>query len=173
MVANVHLDLLERVRIASPCPMRWEDLDGDGATRHCRRCDLDVHNFSMMSRGEVEGILAAKRGRLCGGFYRRADGTILTRDCPVGLRALRAKVRRAAARVAAAIGLLVAGGAAARQGDERVPLRTRQPFAALSSWLAPPPAPPMGSMILGDIAMPSPAPPATGNGAPVDGAGES
>ncbi|HMB27752.1 MAG TPA: carboxypeptidase-like regulatory domain-containing protein, partial [Blastocatellia bacterium] len=41
--------------------------------------------------------IANAEGRICARLYRRADGTILTQDCPVGLRAVRKKVTRAAA----------------------------------------------------------------------------
>ena len=110
MSSDIHLDLIDRVEIASPCSMKWEDLDGDGCTRHCRQCELDVHNFSDMTRTEVESILANTTGRLCATWYRRADGTMMTRDCPVGLAAVRRHARRAAVLVGGFLTLLIAGG---------------------------------------------------------------
>jgi hypothetical protein len=169
IMTDIALDLLARVRIASPCPMRWEDMTGDEKKRHCAQCNLSVYNLSAMTRAEAESLLASKRdGRMCAGFYRRADGTVLTRDCPVGLAAAKERVRRAVARVAAALGLVVAGGSAAGAaggswsglGSPR--LRAFQPFAILSKWLmpAPPPPPPgpPGPWIAGDICIPTPAP---------------
>ena len=48
-----------------------------------------------MTAAEVETVVANHEGRLCARMYRRSDGTLLTQDCPVGLRAiLRQKVRR-------------------------------------------------------------------------------
>jgi hypothetical protein len=127
--------------------------------RHCRQCDLDVHNFSMMSRAEVERLLATKRGRLCGAFFRRADGTIITRDCPVGLKALRARAAWMVARIAAAVGLIVGGALAFGRPTRESPtaLRDRQPFALLTSWLSPPPVLPGSVPVAGDIMLAPPA----------------
>jgi hypothetical protein len=136
------LPLLDRVRIASPCPMRWEDLSpiaegvaggavervaggvawgaAGGRVRHCGRCGLNVYNLSNMTRGEAESLLAAHAGsgdRLCAGFYRKADGTVLTRDCPVGRLAVRRRARLALTRIAALVTLLAGGGAIAARKD--------------------------------------------------------
>jgi hypothetical protein len=165
MPADVALDQLDDVRIASPCPMRWDDLKGDGPVRHCERCRMNVYNFSDMTRGEIAEVLAAKEGRLCAGFYRRPDGTIMTRDCPVGVRALRRRARRTLARIAAAVGVLLAGGVVLAKGDRggASKMRTRQPFAALSAKLAP--VPPAPAFIMGDIALPPPPNPGPGGDA--------
>ncbi|MBY0307218.1 MAG: hypothetical protein K2Q09_00605, partial [Phycisphaerales bacterium] len=110
---SIPLPLLDRVRVASPCNARWEDMRGDGRVRRCDRCSLNVYNLSALGRAEAEALLerhfnadgTQKAGRFCAQLYRRADGTVLTADCPVGLAALRAAVRRATIRVAAAVGL--------------------------------------------------------------------
>jgi len=72
---------------------------GDERVRHCAHCSLNVYNFAEMTRDEVRELLLRTEGRVCARLYRRADGTVLTRDCPTGLRAL----RRRASRVAAAL----------------------------------------------------------------------
>lgn len=119
MSSVVHLPLLENLQLAYPCPARWEDMAGDARVRHCAQCDLDVHNISEMTRDEAEGVLAKiAEGRVCARFYKRADGTILTRDCPIGLRAARARVLKAASRVAAALGLAVIAAGAARAAQD-------------------------------------------------------
>lgn len=65
---------------------------GDERVRHCTLCDLNVYNFAEMSGDEVRELLARSEGRVCARLYRRADGTILTKDCPRGVRALRQKL---------------------------------------------------------------------------------
>jgi hypothetical protein len=45
-----------------------------------------------MTESEAEALLASASGRLCVQFYRRADGTVLTQDCPVGLAAVKRKM---------------------------------------------------------------------------------
>jgi hypothetical protein len=77
---------LSRHRIAKPCSVKWSSMSGDEKTRFCGQCKLNVHNLSAMSTEEAEGLLARKNGKICTYFYRRTDGTILTQDCPVGLR---------------------------------------------------------------------------------------
>jgi hypothetical protein len=45
-----------------------------------------------MSRQEAEDLITKTEGRLCVRFYRRADGSVLTQNCPVGLKALKRRV---------------------------------------------------------------------------------
>ncbi|MBL8755328.1 MAG: hypothetical protein JNK15_18660 [Planctomycetes bacterium] len=90
---------LDRIAVASPCSTDWNAMVGDERRRFCASCRLHVHDLSAMTTAEAEALLrAAGGGRLCVRFFRRADGRVLTRDCPVGLRA---RVRRAWARAAA------------------------------------------------------------------------
>ena len=94
---------IDRLRIATPCPISWEQMTGDNRVRHCDHCGLNVYNISELSRIEAEALIASTEGRLCARLFRRADGTVLTKDCPVGLRALRMRVSKRAAAVFAAI----------------------------------------------------------------------
>lgn len=87
---------LKDVKVASPCSADWENMIGDERRRFCGQCELNVYNLSEMSRREAEDLINRTEGRLCVRFYRRADGTVLTKDCPVGLRAVRRKVKRVA-----------------------------------------------------------------------------
>jgi hypothetical protein len=96
-------DLLKRVRVASPCQVAWNAMAGDERMRHCSLCSLNVYNFGGMTGDEVRELLMRTEGRLCGRFYRRADGTLLTSDCPTGLRALRQRISRVAAAFIAAM----------------------------------------------------------------------
>jgi len=95
---------LNNLRIASPCPAAWEKMVGDERVRHCSECNLNVYNLSAMTERQVRELIAASRGkRLCGRFYRRADGTVLTQDCPWGLRAMGRRASRLAAAIMAAM----------------------------------------------------------------------
>jgi hypothetical protein len=96
-------DPLGTLRIAQPCPASWDGMAGDERVRHCTLCSLNVYNFTEMTRGEVRELLARTEGRVCARLYRRADGTVLTRDCPTGLRAMRQRASRAAAALVAAL----------------------------------------------------------------------
>ncbi|HEV7766632.1 MAG TPA: carboxypeptidase-like regulatory domain-containing protein [Thermoanaerobaculia bacterium] len=99
-------DPIERLRIAAPCPTSWEGMAGDERVRHCTLCSLNVYNFAEMTRDEVHQLLARTEGRVCARLYQRADGTVLTRDCPTGLRALRRRASRIAAALFATLLLL-------------------------------------------------------------------
>lgn len=94
---------IENLRVAAPCLVSWASMAGDERVRHCTLCSLNVYNFAEMTRDEVGELLARTEGRVCGRLYRRADGTVLTRDCPSGLRALRRRASRAAAALIAAL----------------------------------------------------------------------
>src|SRR3954447_21216476 len=96
-------DQLATLRIAAPCPASWDEMAGDERVRHCSLCKLNVYNFAEMTRAEVRELLVRTEGRVCARLYRRADGTVLTRDCPTGLRAVRQRASRAAAAVVAAL----------------------------------------------------------------------
>jgi hypothetical protein len=85
-------------------------MEGDERVRFCRLCDQHVYNIASLTRAEAESLFARTEGRLCARLYRRADGTVLTSDCPRGLAAARRRVARAAgAALAAVLGLC--GGA--------------------------------------------------------------
>lgn len=88
---KTEIPLLQNVRIASPCPASWEAMtpvDAD-RVRFCDWCQKRVYNLSAMSQAEAEGVLRTHEDHLCVRYYQRQDGTILTGDCPVGLRAAR------------------------------------------------------------------------------------
>ena len=78
---------INRLKIASPCPVSWNEMTGDNRTRHCSLCELNVHNVAGMTHDEVARLVGESSGRLCMRLVRRADGTVMTKDCPVGLRA--------------------------------------------------------------------------------------
>jgi hypothetical protein len=101
---------LDNLRIAAPCPVGWANMAGDDRKRFCASCRLNVYNFSEMTATEVETLVRRSDGKVCARMFRRADGTVLTRDCPVGLAAYRKRVSRfAGAAVAMVIGLFSAG----------------------------------------------------------------
>jgi hypothetical protein len=99
--------MLPQIRVASPCTADWERMTGDNRVRHCAECDLNVYNFAEMTSSEIEQLIAASKGqRLCGRLYRRADGTMITSDCPVGFRAVVRRVSRyACAALSAALSI--------------------------------------------------------------------
>ncbi len=147
MPSDISLSIVDSIRLASPCPVRWEDMTptgGGDTVRHCAQCNLNVHNLTGMGREEAEALLmahfapgGAKQGqRVCANWRRRADGTIIFRDCPVGLARVRAAARRRVAALAAAIGVTTVVsalvGRAERHGWDP---RQYGSFAMVSRWI--------------------------------------
>ena len=104
--ARVELPLLQRVRVASPCKERWDDMVGDEHVRFCGRCEKNVYDLSSLSASQADALLRERGESMCVRFFRRSDGTILTSDCPVGARK---RFWRRAATAAVASGLAAAG----------------------------------------------------------------
>lgn len=95
--------LLKRVHVASPCAESWEAMPGGDTVRACDRCQHKVYNLSEMTAAEAETLLRETEGRLCVRFYRRADGTIMTKDCPVSSQVARQRAAGAVTAVAATV----------------------------------------------------------------------
>lgn len=138
---------LNNLRVASPCPADWEKMVGDERVRHCSECNLNVYNFSAMTERQVQELIAGSRGkRLCGRFYRRADGTVLTQDCPWSLRAVgRRASRLAAAIMAAMMSIGVAFGKSHSQQPPNQAATNRQAKAGV--WITV--VDPQGALVLG------------------------
>ncbi len=83
---RTRLPMLAQAKIASPCNASWENMTGNDQVRFCGSCQKNVYDLSTMTSVEAEALLQEKEGDLCARFYRRADGTIMTSDCSVGVR---------------------------------------------------------------------------------------
>jgi hypothetical protein len=97
---------LKDIAIAAPCPASWQNMTGDDRKRACSLCALTVYNTSAMTKREVEELFAKADGkRVCLQIYRRTDGTMLTKDCPLGKRILDQARRKARIAMAAICGM--------------------------------------------------------------------
>jgi len=129
---------LDRLRIASPCDVGWANMRGDDKVRFCDKCQLHVYNITIMGRAEAELFFSERVGwQTCVHAYRRADGTILLQDCPVGRRLARQAAARLAGSAAAAIGafftILQFAGMREKSVDR---IREAEPIRTVESWLA-------------------------------------
>jgi hypothetical protein len=84
---------LNNIHIASPCSADWNEMYGDNRKRFCGDCKLNVFNLSGMTRDEAEALIMNSEGRLCVKFYKRADGSVITKDCPVGWAKVKHRTR--------------------------------------------------------------------------------
>jgi hypothetical protein len=98
---------IDELRVASPCDVPWSSMAGTHTVRACNDCKKKVYNLSVLTREEANATILATEGNLCVQLYRRFDGTVLTADCPIGLRKLRRGYLMTRARIAgAAVALL-------------------------------------------------------------------
>jgi hypothetical protein len=115
---------LERVYVASPCSAEWDAMLGGERSRLCTSCDRAVYNIAGLTADEAATLIGKKQGRMCVRLHRRADGTVITRDCPVGLWAYRKRAAVFAGSVLAAILSLFSTGAAQRMYGVSQGIRT-------------------------------------------------
>ena len=100
---------LNNLRIASPCSADWEEMYGDERKRFCGDCKLNVYNLSGMTREAAESLVTNAEGRLCVRYYVRADGSIITDDCPVGWAKVKQRTRVYATALASLLIALFSG----------------------------------------------------------------
>ena len=146
---------LNNIRIASPCSADWNEMYGDDRKRFCGDCKLHVYNLSGMTRDEAEALVMNAEGRLCVRFYRRADGSVLTENCPVGWAKVKQRTRIFAAAAFSMVAALFTGVLFVSMLSKTKPSIGKLviPFST------PTPRPLMGAIaIQGNVAIPSPTP---------------
>ncbi len=100
---------LNNVSVAAPCSADWDQMIGNDRARFCSQCSLTVYNLSSMMRSEAEHFVSTGEGRICIRYYRRRDGSIITRNCPVGLQALKRRMSAVARAISSAVLSFLAG----------------------------------------------------------------
>src|SRR3990167_4880546 len=84
------LPILSNLSISAPCSADWNSMTGDDKKRFCSLCNHNVFNVSAMRPAEAEAFLSSQFGkRVCVKYYKRRDGTLISQNCPIGLRQLR------------------------------------------------------------------------------------
>ncbi|MEW5737541.1 MAG: hypothetical protein AB1938_01380 [Myxococcota bacterium] len=129
------------IRVVSPCSEKWESMSGDERKRFCAKCQLHVHDIASLTEREVLALFEKETGRVCGRLYRRADGRVMTADCPVGLararRRLALVLTAATAMVLTAIGLKPPSGPACATDEDSLTLKDRvvTRYTETKEWL--------------------------------------
>jgi hypothetical protein len=85
-LATISLDI---INVANPCTVPWDSMAGNEEVRFCTHCRQHVYNLSEMNRADAKALVQRSEGHLCVRFYRRADGTVVTRNCQKAWRATR------------------------------------------------------------------------------------
>ena len=105
---NPNFISLESIHIATPCRADWNAMQGDDRARFCRSCAKNVYNLSAMTRDEAQRLILEKEGNLCVQLHRRADGTVITSDCPVGISPVKKPAKWLQAALAGAVAAIFA-----------------------------------------------------------------
>lgn len=154
---------MDDIRVASPCRASWDDMTGDERSRACAHCRKNVYNLSGMTRAEIETLIREKEGRLCVRFYRRADGRLVTADCPpFGEHGRHWRFAALAAAASLAVGLATAMPANSTKPNNAFSKLVASSIQRLKSMLGmtpPPPAPPPGLVAMGEMCWPPATPP--------------
>jgi ankyrin repeat protein len=87
----------DRMIIPAPCDADWDSMIGSDQVRFCEHCNLHVTNLSNITRQEAIRLVARSQGRLCVRFFKRADGSVLTKQLPRKLHHIARRVSRVAA----------------------------------------------------------------------------
>jgi hypothetical protein len=138
---------LDHVRVAAPCKADWDQMIGDERVRFCGQCSLNVYNLSSMSRSDAESLIARNEGRLCVRFYRRHDGSIITRDCPIGLRAIRRRLSYVARAVSSSVLGLLAGLGVYGVVSSLTPIAPQRTMGVMARDIVPPRVATVGQMV--------------------------
>lgn len=90
-------DLLDTIRVESPCEASWDSMTGNDQVRFCEHCNLTVQDLSQLTRKRALRLVRASKGRFCIRYQSRPDGSLLTRSAPQKLY----RISRRGSRIAA------------------------------------------------------------------------
>jgi hypothetical protein len=82
-------ELLNQLRVASPCSASWDRMEGDDRVRFCSQCRKHVYDLAEMAPDEAVAVIREQEGNLCARLHRRRDSTLLAGNCPIGYRTMR------------------------------------------------------------------------------------
>lgn len=151
---------LEDIRIATPCDADWDEMKGDDRKRFCGSCEKNVFNISDMTRREAETFLEDNVGKsICVQLYKRHDGTVLSDDCPMGLRKIRDRLRLMKATAAIFLSFIISAvfsSVRAQSVDGPIKGKVAMPMPVVKGERMPPAVPMAGGMtpMRGDWAAP-------------------
>jgi hypothetical protein len=73
---------MNQYRIPNPCSKRWDEMSGGNRVRSCQTCRHAVHNFSALTRREVERFTESSLGKVCAMISYNPDGSPSFRPDP-------------------------------------------------------------------------------------------
>lgn len=101
---NLEKQSINKVRIAALCKVSWDQMSEDGRIRQCALCKKNVYNISAMTEKHALRFVQENENKSWVWLYKRKDGTVISDNCPEGLRTIRDRCRKAV--LAVILGLL-------------------------------------------------------------------
>lgn len=95
---------LDQLKVVTPCSSSWEQMTGNRQKRFCSECNKNVFDFSQMTRNQVEAVVSAHKGQLCGRILRDASGSLVTLE-PTPLATISS--RRVSPALSAAVAVMI------------------------------------------------------------------
>lgn len=97
-------------KLSFACPLPWKNMSGDERLRFCSGCGHHISNISLLSHEERVALLErAKATQVCGSYYVRLSGELVTQDNPLSERE-RGKVRQFGVTALSAAAFAIAAG---------------------------------------------------------------
>jgi hypothetical protein len=119
-----------RFAIATPCPKKWTDLQGDGRERYCDVCRKSVRALDQYSREELDQVWRESDGHVCGLLSEeslpepRTRRAVLVGALLTAISPLMAQTGRVLIRVTDASGAVIPGAVASLLGADDKVIRT-------------------------------------------------
>lgn len=105
-------------KLAFACPMPWTKMTGTERWKYCAQCGHHVTNLSLLSAAERAALLErAKTERICGSYYMRLSGEMVTPEAPLSDRE-RSGVRQFGVAVLSAAAMALAAGCVSKDGPQ-------------------------------------------------------
>jgi hypothetical protein len=68
----------DQLQIASSCKADWQTMSGGDQKRYCAECNKFVYDFSRLTPGQIEALVAGSRRGLCARLTRDEYGALIT-----------------------------------------------------------------------------------------------
>lgn len=83
-----HDDFVPPPRIQTPCPKRWDELQGGVGKRFCSECSLHVHDGTTLTRAEATDLVAQADSRVCMRLEFDPSGQPIFKDSVIAAQAV-------------------------------------------------------------------------------------
>jgi hypothetical protein len=87
-------NLWENIKVARPCKVTWDEMEGSERARVCGRCLNYVFDIADVPNDAAENLIQDSCGSKALSAFRRSDGKLMISDCPRGRGSAASKLAR-------------------------------------------------------------------------------